>query len=122
MTTTTPLPEPTHLGWTPNNLDPIYGYTADQLHAHAAAMTESIKQVATLNAEISMILKDQLAAKDAEIERLRADAARWVWWAEAVANHDLNSIEKAFKDIPHDQTTSKQALDVAVDAALKESK
>ena len=70
--TTTPLPEP----HTQEDFDiPFSWYTADHLHAHAAAVTESIKQVATLNAEISMSLKDQLAAKDAELRQINAD---WV--------------------------------------------
>ena len=47
--TTTPLPEPECYGQDENGKI-LYGYTADQLHAHAAAVT---------------------AAKDAEIERLR---------------------------------------------------
>ena len=49
------------------------------------------------------------------------DAARWNWWAKAVSEHDMNSLEEAFKDIPHDSPTSKQALDSAVDAAIEQA-
>ena len=92
--TTTPLPEPHIYEWTNDGwVNNFYSkdrkgtkqtalYTAEHLHAHAAAVTAGMNQVATLNAEICVSLKGELAAKDAEIERLRADAARYQWLCE----------------------------------------
>ena len=105
--TTTPLPEPVgqHIIQRTAHVEMVHTYTADQLHAHTAAVT---------------------AAKDAEIERLtkvHEAALRLVQHADFKLGGILSADSKA-KDIPSTAVSQVKArhlasLRDAINAALE---
>ena len=105
---TVPLPEPgVDLGYVVGGLH----FTADQMHAYATKVC---------------------AEKDAEIERLRADAARYQWLREncsysygmqpdSPAEH---GIEYQWQQCAYEERDQgiDESIDAVIDAALKETK
>ena len=131
---TVPLPEPA----TVTVLNEVAYYTTDQMHAHAA------KVCAEKDAEITKWIRrsdktwhekhftDQIAERDAEIERLRADAARYRWLRDncsysygmqpdSPAEHGIEYHWQQGSYEERDHGINK-TIDAAIEAAIKEAK
>ena len=128
------LPEPELMSRDTYTGIEVYGYDEAALHAHAAAVTADKDSTIAALKEVRQLHEAEIAAQDAEIERLRADAARLDFQQNNIAyefsaeDDDGELVWVAYKVIGgrNDREWHKvgdgRNLREAIDAALKESK